>query len=197
MAEPLKLNLFFQKSLNKRVIINKKMKKESKIGLMKKGWSKEEIKKAEGIIAARKSQDKSRSTIHFDRVLFWSVLFVMVIGNFLVAFVLIPLMLVMTKLAMSFFVIVIGLAVGLLFNFLVWDIGEHLTKKHHLLAATIIPILAVINLYAIVKISNSINAVFGITAVREDPLLISALYIIAFLAPYLFTLFYKKKIKSY
>ena len=173
------------------------MKKESKTRLLKKGWSKEEVKKAEEIIAGRVVEDKSRSTAQANRILFWSVLFVMIIGNALIAFVLIPLLLVMTKLAMSFFVIVIGFAVGLLFNFLVWDIEEHLTKKHHLLATTIIPILAIINLYAIVKVSNALNVVFEITAERGDPLTISALYVIAFLIPYLFTLFYKKKIKRY
>ena len=164
---------------------------------MKKGWSKEEIKKAEDIIAARVLQDKSRTITPANRILFWSVLFVMIIGNALIAFVLIPLLLVMTKLAMSFFVIVIGFAIGLLFNFLVWDIEEHLTRKHHLLAATIIPILAVINLYGITTISNALNEVFEITAERGDPLMISALYVIAFLLPYLFTLLFKKKIKGY
>ena len=83
----------------------------------------------------------------------------------------------------------------MLFNFLVWDVEEHLTKKHHLIAGIIIPVLAVFNLYMVTKISNSINTVFKITSVRENPLTISAFYVIAFLLPYLWTLFVKKKIK--
>ncbi|MBR9691242.1 hypothetical protein GOV06_00485 [Candidatus Woesearchaeota archaeon] len=173
------------------------MKKESKTRLMKKGWSKEDIEKADEIINERKLQDKSRSTVHANRILFWTVLLVMVIGNTLVSFILIPLLLVFNRLAMNAFVVVIGFSIGLLFNFLVWDIEEHITRKHHLLAATIIPILAIFNLYAMVKISNAINNVFTLTEVRGDPLTVSALYVIAFLTPYLFTLFYKKKIKTY
>ena len=47
------------------------------------------------------------------------------------------------------------------------------------------------------KISNALNAVFEITAERGDPLTVGALYVVAFLLPYLWTLFVKKKIKRY
>lgn len=173
------------------------MKKEREEQLVRKGWSKEEISHAEKIIESRKFQDKSRSTVHTHRVLFWSVLVMMIIGNALVAVVLIPLLLVLTKLTMSLFVLVIGFSFGLLYNFLVWDIEEQLTKKHHLLAAFIVPGIAIFNLYAIVAMSNAINRLFEITEIQEDPLTISALYVVAFLLPYLWTVFVKKKIKRY
>jgi len=173
------------------------MKKETRTKLISKGWSPEDIKKTEEIISSRSLHDKSRSIAHTNKILFWSVMFVIIIGNTLVALILIPLLLVMSKLAMDFFVVILGFTVGLLFNFLVWEIEQYLTKKEHLFAAVIIPIVAVLDLYAMVKISNSINDVFQITAVRENPMAISALYVIAFLLPYLFTLFYKKKIKTY
>ena len=173
------------------------MKKQVKQNLIRKGWSEEDIDKSEEIIEERKINDKSRSIIHSNRILFWTVLFVMIIGNTLVAFILIPLLLVMTQIAMDFFAVFIGFVVGFLFNFLIWDIEEHLTRKHHLFAVLIIPILAVVNLFGITKISNAINSVFVISEVRGDPLIISALYVVGFLTPYLFTLFYKKKIKRY
>jgi hypothetical protein len=173
------------------------LKKESEIELLKKGWSKEDIKKAEDIISSRALHDKSKSMAYSNRILFWTVLFVMIIGNALVALVLIPVLLTINKFGADIFVVVIGFAIGLLFNFLVWDIEEHLTKAHHLIASTAIPILAVINLYAIVRIVNALNDVFKITSLRENPLTISALYVIAFLLPYLWTLFVKKKIKAY
>ena len=172
------------------------MKKEVKNELVKKGWSKEDIKKTERVIEARKTQDKSRSIIHTNRLLFWGMLFVMVIGNALVSLVLIPILLVLTKLTADIFIFIIGFAVGLWFNLLVWDI-EHLTRKHHLIAVLMIPCLAVVNLYAIVRISNAINDIFVITNIRENPLIISAVYVIAFLLPYLWTVFVKKKIKRY
>ena len=173
------------------------MRRETKAQLIKKGWAREDIKKAEDIIFARNLHDKSRSAIHAHRILFWTVMAVMIIGNALIALVLIPIMLVLNKIGADIFVVIIGLKFGLLFNFLVWDIEEHITRKHHLLAITIIPLIAILDLYAIVRITNAINDVFQITAIREDPVTISALYVIAFLLPYLFTLFYKKKIKTY
>ena len=173
------------------------IKKESKTRLARKGWSTEEIKKAEDIVEARHLHDKSRSIVHTNRILFWGMMLVIILGNAVVALVLIPILLVMNRIGADIFVVIIGFAIGLLFNFLVWDIEEHLTRNYHLLATIIIPILAVINLYAIVRITNAINDVFEITAIREDPLTISALYVIAFLIPYLWTLFVKKKIKRY
>ena len=170
--------------------------KETKTRLMKKGWTEEQIKKAEESIESRRFHDKSRSIVTSNRILFWSMLFVIIIGNALIALILIPFLLVFDKFAVNIFIVVIGFAVGLLFNFLVWDI-EHLTIKHHLLAAIIIPVLAIVDLYAIVKISNAINEVFEITVIRGDPILISAVYVIAFLVPYLWTIFVKKKIKRY
>ncbi|MBD3354759.1 hypothetical protein GF361_02115 [Candidatus Woesearchaeota archaeon] len=173
------------------------MKKERKTELMKKGWSKEEIKNAEDIIEDRKLHDKSRSMLRLDRILFWGILFMMAVGNALVAFILIPLLLVFNKLVMNLFVIVIGFSIGVLFNFLIWDIEEHLTRKHHLIAALSIPILALFNMYFIVKASNAINILFDISEVKGDPVTVSALYAIAFLLPYLWTLFVNKKIKKY
>ena len=173
-----------------------KMKKEQKTKLMKKGWSDEEIKKAEEITEAREKRDKSKSIVHSNRLLFWGMLFVMVVGNALVALVLIPIMIVLTKFTADIFVFIIGFFLGLWFNFLVWDI-EHLTRKHHLIAVLIIPALAILDLYAMVRISNAINQVFTITSIREDPLTISTIYVIAFLLPYLWTVLVKKKIKRY
>lgn len=171
------------------------MQPQTKKRLAKKGWSSEDIKKAEDILKGKK-QDKSRTTGHTNRLLFWGMLFVMVIGNALVSFVLIPILLSMTTIVADLFIFLIGFAIGLWFNLLVWDI-EYLTKKHHLIAILIIPLLAVLNLYAIVRISNALNDVFGITNIRGDALTISAIYVIAFLLPYLWTVFVKKKIKTY
>jgi len=173
------------------------IKKEAKTRLLRKGWTKEELDKAEEIVNEKEAHDKSGSLVHSNRILFWSVMFVIIIGNALIAFILIPMILVFTELAMSVFSLIVGLLAGLLFNFLVWDIEDNLQRRHHVIAILAIPTLAIVNLYGIVRISNAINDVFQITAVREDPLSIAAFYVVGFLIPYLFTLFYKKKIKRY
>lgn len=173
-----------------------KMREEQKKYLRKKGWSDPDIKKAETIMEESHKQDKSRSGVHTNRVVFWGMLFVMVIGNTLVSLILIPILLAFNRIAADIFVAIIGFVIGLWFNLLVWDI-DHITRRHHLIAALTIPGLAVVNLYAITRITNAINDVFVITDLREDPLVVSAIYVISFILPYLWTVFAKKKIKKY
>ena len=173
------------------------MKKESSRNLMKKGWTEEEIKKAEDIISSRVSNDKSKSLVFSHRILFWMVLFVIIIGNTLFSIVLIPILLALNNITTDILIVFLGFIVVILFNFLIWDIEEHITKKHRVFAVLIIPILSILNLYAIVRISNAVNEVFNISEVRGNPLIISAFYVVAFLLPYLWTLFVHNKIKRY
>ena len=66
------------------------MKKEAVKELKRKGWSEEEIIKAQKIIEARKMQDKSRSHPHSNRILYWSIIFVIIIGNAIISLLLVP-----------------------------------------------------------------------------------------------------------
>ena len=162
---------------------------------MRKGWTEDEIKKAENIISSRTLKDKSRSLIFSIRILSWMVIFVIIIGNSLFSIMLIPILLAFNRIAVNILIIFLGFFVGVLFNFLIWDIEEQITKTHHALAISLIPLLSILNLYAIVRISNAVNDVFKISETRENPLIISALYVVAFLLPYLWTLFVHNKIK--
>ncbi len=169
------------------------MRKETIAQLKKKGWSLDDIRKAEDIIASRAVKDKSKTTHHFERVLYWTVILVIIIGNFIVSLGITPILLAMNQAAVDVIIILLGFAFGLLFNLLILDL-EFVSKKHHLIALVIIPLAALINLSVIVNITNAVNDVLQISNVRNNPITMSVLYVLAFLAPYLWTVLVKKKI---
>jgi len=169
------------------------MRKETIKSLKRKGWNEEDIENAEKIIESRKSKDKSRTFAYSSRVVYWTVIALMVIGNFAISLMLIPFLLVLNKLTMNIVVVLIGLSFGSFFNLLIMDI-EQVSKKQHIIAGVIIPVLALINIAVIVRIANSINEALGISIVREGPITISILYIVAFMLPYLWSIFVKKRI---
>ena len=57
------------------------MRKKTIEGLREKGWSEQDIKEAEEVIAKRKREDKSRTGVFMNKVLYWSRAFLMVAGN--------------------------------------------------------------------------------------------------------------------
>ena len=56
------------------------------------------------------------------------------------------------------------------------------------------PLLALLNISVIVRVANALSIVLEIGSVRDDPIFASALYIIAFMLPYLWSIFVKKRI---
>ncbi|MBW2981654.1 hypothetical protein KY343_02125 [Candidatus Woesearchaeota archaeon] len=172
------------------------MKKRNIRKLKEKGWSEEDIRKTEEIIERRRREDKSRTFISMNRVLYWSAIVVIVLGNFIISIFLIPFLLVLKKLSLDIIIVTIAFAFGLLFNLLITDI-EHVEKKHHLFALIMIPLIALINFVIMVNVANSLGKAMNLSFVRENPYFISLLYIVAFILPYLYTLIIKKEYKEW
>lgn len=162
------------------------MKKEVIRKLKKKGWSEEDILKAHSIIEARKRLDKSRTLPYMNRTLYWMAFFVIIIGNFLVSLILIPILLVINKFGLDLIILFLGLALGLLFNLLITDI-EYVDVRHHIIIGVIIPAIAIINFFFIVHVTNWLNSILKISIVRPAPYTVTLLYVAAFLAPYIIT----------
>ena len=172
------------------------MKKRSVRRLKEKGWSEEDIRKTEEIIERRRREDKSRTYISMNRVLYWSAIVVIVLGNFVISMFLIPFLLVLKKITLDIIIITIAFAFGLLFNLLVTDI-EHVEKKHHLFAAIMIPLIALINFVMMVNVANSLGNAMNLPVTRQNPYFISLIYVVAFVLPYLYTLIIKKEYKEW
>ena len=96
-------------------------------GLHQKGWSKPEIEHAGTILEKPRSHDH-----HFSQIVLWSALVVIIFANIIVSMVLLPFLPLLSFFTAVLLVIVLGGAVGFLYNLLINDIG-HLEKKHHVL----------------------------------------------------------------
>lgn len=150
-----------------------------KENLMKKGWSEEEIKKAEQILEQAEAHD-----LFFSQVVFWSALLVIIFANLLVSLILIPFLIFFNQWFLYLITFILGGTVGFLYNFLIMDIG-HLEKKHHLLAGILVPVLALINLIIMVIVSNQFIRELKIKNSPHNFVVVGLVFVIAFILPYL------------
>ena len=146
--------------------------------LKKKGWTKEEITKAQAILDKSKHHD-----VHFSKIVFWSALLVIILGNIIVSLILLPFLIVFQSWLLYGFFTVIALVMGSLYSFLITDI-DHLEKKYHIIATIIIPIIAFINLIVIVIVSNSFIAKLPGNNSPHNQWILSILFAVAFVMPF-------------
>ncbi|HLC52468.1 MAG TPA: hypothetical protein VJI98_04455 [Candidatus Nanoarchaeia archaeon] len=146
--------------------------------LNQKGWTKEEIQEAQSVLDRAKHHD-----VHFSKIVFWSALLVIILGNITVSLILLPFLIVFNSWILYSVVVIIALVMGSLYSFLIMDIG-HLEKKHHILATIIIPIIAFSNLLVIVLISNTYMSELAITNTPHNQWIVSAVFVVAFAIPF-------------
>ncbi|NQV08764.1 hypothetical protein HQ529_02845 [Candidatus Woesearchaeota archaeon] len=157
--------------------------KERVKSMKKKGWSEKEIDKTLSMLAKNRSSEYERTS---NRIIYWTVLLVLTISNFLVAVLLIPFLLVISTVKFYLLIITLGLIFGLLFDLLVRDI-EHLKTKHHVFAAVFIPIIAVVNLFMMITIANRLADFLNI-GITESPVFASFIYVLVFILPHIINL---------
>lgn len=124
-----------------------------------------------------------------QNILYWQTILVMFIANMFIAIVLVPILLMVTGFFAGVVVGILGLLFGMIFDHLVRDI-QHLKKHHHLFAGVFIPAVAVFNLFIITRVANKAAPLLGLTG-RQDSFILSLVFIVAFLLPYLIS--YMKK----
>ncbi len=147
-----------------------------KIELQEKGWSEKEIKEAEALVEEDRKHDS-----HYAKILFWSALLVIIVGNFIVSIVLVPFLLVLNSYILFALVIILGGTIGFLYNFLITDIG-HLEKKHHVFAGIVIPLVAVLNLGVVVYATNRFISQLEV-ANQHNPWVVSIVFATAVILP--------------
>jgi hypothetical protein len=162
------------------------MKTHQKLELQEKGWSNEEIIKAENVLEKEEKHD-----LHFSKIVFWSALIVIIFANLVVSLILIPFLIVLNKGILYAIIVILAGTVGFLYNFLIMDIG-HLQKKHHLLAGILIPILALANMVVMVITANQFIKNIKINNVQHNPWIIAVVFAVAFILPYLLDKLFSK-----
>lgn len=158
--------------------------------LKKKGWTKKEIDKTIKIIDKAKKNKHPHIKI-LDKIVFWIGLIIAILGNFIIAVALIPLLLGLSSFTLYLLIITLGVCVGLLFELLVRSM-THLEKKHHLFFGSLIPVIAIINIFIIAGMANFINRSLLLFN-QQNSFLVAIVYAIAFIAPFcIYHLFLKE-----
>jgi hypothetical protein len=162
------------------------MKSKKRLELKEKGWSEEEIKKAESILEQEKEHD-----VHFSKIVFWSALVVIIFANLLVSLILIPFLIVFNQLIIYPITALLGGTIGFLYNFLITDIG-HLKSKNHLVAGFLVPLIALANMMTMVFVSNRFITEIKIKNSLHNPWIIAGIFAVAFILPTIFYKLFKK-----
>ncbi len=147
--------------------------------LHRKGWGKQEIARAQYIL-----QKEFPHTVPFSRIVFWTALVITIIGNMLVAIGLIPFLVVLPALHLYVVVAILAGVVGFLYTHVITDIG-HLEKKHHLMAAIVLPVIGFMNAVFMTLVANQI--ILDLPFVKNpghNPGMIGLVFAVAFMLPY-------------
>ena len=150
--------------------------------LKKRGWNKKEIAEAAWLIKKTKDSIEPESSFFQQRV-YRILLIVILVANFSISIAMMPLLIALKGLFLYFIIVVMGISFGLLFELVIRSI-EHLERRHHLMLAYLIPIIALINIFAITKISNNIMEVLSLKN-TQNPWAIGIVYAASFVLPYL------------
>ena len=147
--------------------------------LIEKGWSKSDINRTIRIIERAKKNKHPQIKI-LDKFVYWFSLLIAIIGNLFITISLIPTLIALRGFQLYLVIITLGISFGLLFELLIRSI-ENLETRHHLFLGIIIPVIAVINFIIIL---NNMEKLVGIEN-PQDPIIIGAIYAIAFILPYI------------
>jgi len=157
--------------------------KQLRESLIDKGWKKEEVDKA---IKTMYSEEPTKHDYisNPNKILYWSTLLIAIVGNLVISLVLVPFFLVLSNLVLYFIIFVIGLTFGALFNMLVRDI-QTIDPTHHVIAGVFLPALSLINIIVVVDFANKFNSVLKISSFSQNPYVVSVVYVVSFMLPYL------------
>ena len=151
--------------------------------LRKKGWAEEEIEKT--ISSFKRAElNKHRHLKSLESIIFWIALTIMILGNLIVAISVIPLVMILSSQNLYITIAIIGLVLGMLFNFLI-DEMSHIETHHHLITAVFIPIIATLSLFIITTFSNYLVLALGINVQIENPVFVGVIYAVFLSVPYL------------
>lgn len=162
------------------------MNTQRKQELSRKGWTQAELQKTESIL-----EHSDPHHLFFSKMVFWSALLVIVIGNILVSLVVIPFLFFLQPQALYVIVAILALVIGWLYNFLITDI-QIMERKHHILASIFVPLFAALNFVLVVIYSNKYLQKLG-DSTQYNPWVVSLLFAVVFLIPFLFGLLRKKE----
>jgi hypothetical protein len=151
-------------------------------GLKKKGWADTDIEKTSRILSEA-HEKKSPTILLLDKVVYWTGLFLAIIGNFVISVILIPFLILMKSFYLYIALIFLGIVFGWVFSIIIKDI-EAIKAGQHIVAWIFIPAVAIINVYVMTNLSNHIAKLMEIESGIHAASMVSVVYVLSFMFPY-------------
>ncbi|MCF7798692.1 hypothetical protein K9M74_02210 [Candidatus Woesearchaeota archaeon] len=158
--------------------------------LKEKGWNDEEIERAREILI-RAEEKKHPRKLAIEKMLFWFMLGIIVVGTILGAWIIEPLLLVTTQTQAIISVVIFGLLFGSLATILFRDI-EQLQTHHHIVLSLIIPLTAILTSIIITKQAKIIATALALKT-NHNPYILGIAYAVTSLIPYIIFMSIQRK----
>ncbi|MEM3154482.1 MAG: hypothetical protein QW165_02860 [Candidatus Woesearchaeota archaeon] len=146
-----------------------------------KEWSPDLAAKTEQILRSAEKA-KSAGMRFVDSSLYWILLIIAILGNFILSVVLVPFLITMRGLPLYFSLFFIGGSFGWMFSFILHHI-EQLKKGQHIIASIFIPALAIINVGIFAMLSNKLIFLMKLSTPPHNPFLVGAVYVFGYVLP--------------
>ena len=149
--------------------------------LNQQGWAPHQINRATSIMQSAAGV-KSEGIRFLDAAVYWGILFAAILGNFALSIVFIPILIAFDDLSLVVTVAVLAVAFGTLMDVVIREV-EHLRRTHLIVPELFIPAIALINIYIIVRLSNSVATSLQLTT-THNPWVVSVMYVCGFVLPH-------------
>lgn len=148
---------------------------------MHKEWSPDLAAKTEQILRSAEKV-KSAGVRFVDSSLYWVLLVLAIVGNFILSVVLVPFLLALKGWPLYFTLFFVGISFGWMFSFILHHI-EKLQKNQHIIASIFIPALALINVGIFAMLSNKLIILMKLATPPHNPIFIGAVYVLGYVIP--------------
>jgi len=144
-------------------------------------WTPDIAAKTEQILQSAEKL-KSAGMRFLDSSIYWILLFLAIIGNFILSVVLVPFLLAFKGWPLYFTLFFVGISFGWVFSFILHNI-EQLKKNQHIVASIFIPALAVINVGIFAMLSNKLIILMNLATPPHNPFFVGAVYVLGYVIP--------------
>ncbi|VVB81620.1 Uncharacterised protein [uncultured archaeon] len=146
-----------------------------------KEWTPELAVRTEEILS-KAEKSKPGWIVGVDSALYWVLLFLAIIANFIISVVLVPFLLILKGLPLYFSLFFIGASFGLFFSFILHSL-EQLEKEQHIIASIFIPCIALINVGIFAVLSNKLIILLKLATPPHNAILVGAVYVFGYVIP--------------
>ena len=146
-----------------------------------KEWTPELAVRTEEILIAGERK-KSSWVQGVDSALYWVLLFIAIVANFVISVVLVPFLIILKGWSLLFCLFFVGASFGLVFSFILHSL-EKMQTEQHIIASVFIPCLALINVGIFAVLSNKLIILLKLATPPHNPMIVGAVYVFGYIIP--------------